>query len=605
MKGLGHALEAMVASITLVVFTLGALQVTGPDQDWAEYQRDLAAQDLSYSMQETGHTSSFLGRGETGSIQTAMTSISERDMEVSGLVSGLPVNEISIGSYAREEERFELDISSPPDECSDQLGELVEQSEHADESELYVIDEYPDDYDTKLYFADVDPTGLDKDGYDSVWVDNGTQCQFAAEDGPHHLGDVFYWGDEDKAVLPEFESDWFELKDISVDEGGDEGIVELYNATETREIIEPMNTGPNEIQTDISKQMVDSSELEIAEDDITLIRGFEAFQDIDNNLLEQQIEEGSIALMANPEESSFTGSFLEDLGFEWMGTGFREGSGDKTEGAFSDETDSRQIQTYFEGLGGENPELNPPGEIVSNRSEDLRPSRLVYSTELSYDVTKWNRELDENDFEERVPGEVDGDPDSACYEDYSGNERPLTLAEDVEFEGAGEVDILSAKLGADEGRCDDDDFFERGVKIDRGDGFEESDLYLNGEFVEIGGRLYVVRTVVDLEENENCEKHGDCARFISAIEGNRDQAELLAYRNRFPEIDGGDVAVTGYPDELSPAQINALNALMFWMGEDDSGFEGREEPGSIETLALGSIDGESYIPYELRLRWSD
>lgn len=196
-KGLGYSIEVIAAIFVLLTFAAGSFSVP-PNQDWRDYQRQIAAQDLTYTLENTGHLPSFLEHADTGSIQTAMTTISDRDMAVSGTVHNLPILESRIGFNTLPKRRFYQPLKSiSGDRCEGDVEEI------APKSEYQVMTSDPSgalesSHGVRLYFADTDPKvsgGWDGSrNYDSVWVDNGTQCQFGAAEGPYYLDQFFFWG---------------------------------------------------------------------------------------------------------------------------------------------------------------------------------------------------------------------------------------------------------------------------------------------------------------------------------------------------------------------------------------------------------------------------
>lgn len=599
-KGLGYAIETVVALIILVIFSLGALQITGFDQDWNEFQKEVAAQDITYSLEKTGHTENFLKRGETGTLQTVVNTVSDRDMEISGLVSELPVTEISLGFYTVDDDREIVDLTELESCSEDDISEIQDfSSDPILETDGYL--ENPSEHDTTLFFGNTNATesGL-RAGYDSLWVDNGTECQFAEEDGPFYLEDIFYWGDDTDSA----QSDYYDFKSIEWDDDSNSGEAEFYRATQPVRITNLMEPGPNEIRTDITLDMVDQAQLESEDFEIAVFREEESldFMDEEFEVMVDILRESSVMVMANPdaEEEVIENEFLSSTGVSWIDLDYQDGyDGGQAEGAFSDEDDSVRINTFYNGINGiQDFQLIPPGKTTSNETSDLRPSRTIFSDEERFDVSSL-----ETSSEDLVEGEDMGieDPDEYCADydyDDSDPEQVDLAGGTVNFENEGNIDIISVKLGQSDEVCDE--FVERGIIFE----FDQNNLYLDGETVSIGGIEYYIEANI-MENNNDCDFYGECVEFIPTIKDDNDNVELMVTRESFDNLEGRKFAMTGYLEEFEEDQRAVIASTFFWMVGDEVGFESGESQGVITTESRGSIEGEVYLPYTLHLRWSE
>ncbi len=592
-KGIGYALEALVATLTILIFSLGALQIAGPSQDWSEYQREVAAQDISYSMQSSGHLENFIQRGETGSIQTAITTISDRDMEVTGLVSNIPVYETSIGFYTKDDDRMSQSLTSDLGDCE---GELIELEDSSDDPILKTEGGYEDDSGVSLFFGNTEPTHTETPtGYDTLWVDNGTSCQFEESDGPFYTDEIFFWGD----VNTEDGTDYFDFKEIEADETGGEAT--FYNATQPVRIMEVFDRGVNQILTDTAFDMVDFEQVDSNDYDILVFREREVLDDINDNdnriILEEHLLENTALFLMNLEESDLDG-FISDAGFEWFPAGYEDGyQGEPTTIDFSDASESKQIETFFEGLEGELSETNmgPPGKLISDEESTLEPSRnTVYGpteSHTSSDLDVVVTDMEESDEEDQAPS-------SECYDINHNldNDDALTEQNNVEFPDFGEVNVLSARLGSSSESCDLD---ERGVKLDTDQSGEyDSDLILNGEDIELGDRRYIMNA----QNVEGCDGNHECIEFLSPAES---FVEIAPYRSSFDEFPGEKMMFTGYQERYDENGRKLISAMLYWLRGNEYSFEGEEDPDGVSTTVHGSIDDEVYLPYRLNLRWSE
>lgn len=85
-KGVGYAIEGIIAITTLVIFALGTVQVP-PNQDWTEFRNKVTTEDMTMTIQKTGNAAHFIQKNETGSLKTTLSTIAEIDTEVSGKYS--------------------------------------------------------------------------------------------------------------------------------------------------------------------------------------------------------------------------------------------------------------------------------------------------------------------------------------------------------------------------------------------------------------------------------------------------------------------------------------------------------------------------------------
>lgn len=603
-KGLGYSIEALVAILVLLLFSLGAIEVSGPEQDWNNYQREVAAHDLTYALEESGYTEEFLRRGETGTIQTVMTTISDRDMEVSGFVSQIPVFEFSVSYFATNNERFDVDLANvqSSDPCYGDLGEI---QDFSSEPILKTDGSLESRYGVTLYFGNTNSTSSStRPGYDALWVDNGTSCQFAADEGPYYLDEIFFWGDRSTAT----ESDYHDFKSIEWDDSTSSGSSTFFNATQPVRLTDPMTPGPNNISTDVSIDMVNISDLGSEDYDLNVFRTEDSLPQAVSNtdLMENLIEEGSVMLLMDISQSDINNyRFLDKTGISWIDLNY-EGTytGGEANASFSSEDASIELNTNYEGLRGSDEfKLSPPGKVVSNTSGDIRPSRTIYSTDRRYDSSGWQRNSSTLT-NITNPSTVPSRPNSQCYNNFDeSTEYPLSR-ETINFPGGEQVGVLSAKLGENNQACDN--LIERGLKFDfNNDGNYESDLYLNGETVRISGIEYFIESNKNPSTNPGCGYWGECVNFIPSIRGSDDYVQLMVVRDKFQNMTGKRFALTGYQESYKIDQRKAIASTMFWLVQSDQNFEGTSEPGSIDSRSFGSVDGPAYLPYRLNLRWSE
>lgn len=599
-KGLGYSLEAMMAVIIILIFSLGAVQVSSPSQDWAEYQRHVAAQDITYSMQTSGKLENFIKRGELGSFQDAATTISDRDMEVSGAVSNLPLYEFSIGYFARPENRFDQSIVEvqSEDRCYDELEELEGFVDDSAENPIYRTENssmddlsHDDNYGVTIYFGNTNPTGSDtgvqSEGYDTLWVDNGTRCQFANEDGPYYLNQIFFWGDTNTSS----DEDYFDFKSIDVDKNQGQGNAEFYLASQAYNIKSTMNEGINGIATDISLDVVDFDEIDSENHHNLIFAENQSLNQINQpqnlDILESHMVSGTILFLMNPAQTDLQTGFLDQANLDWIDTGYKDGyNADPTTATFSSNRKSMDLDTLYRGMKGDQSdlELRPPSKVVSGSSNRLESGRVLYSSSEEYNFSEWDRYID--DFEQVDPEDVEGEPPSSCYDDDSA----LTRAE-ADFPDTSGIQFINAEVGDCNGN--------RSLRFDFNDnGVYDSEIYLNGEKFIVEDREYFIDIYGACPESVD----GECVDFKAS---GQELVELMPHTSSFESFSGGQIAMLGYQNQYNDEQTRIIAASIHWLTGGEYGFEGREPPSRVDTSAMGSVDEEIYMPYEVNLRWSE
>ncbi len=243
---MAYAIEAMLATILVLIFLFGAIEVSESGQDWSDFKTEVASNDLSYTLEMSGRLENFAKRGETGSIQTAVNIISDRNLEVSGSVSNLPTASIDIAYATPEDKQTESDVVEVEsgDRCYNDLDIIEDGSNDVDENPIYRSDgDLEDKYNARLYFSNTSISS----SYDTLWIDNGTKnCQFDPTTDKYTRNQIFNW--KNNTV-----SDFYEFENITVSEND----VLYYNASQAVNIREITRQRVNEIQTDVEFDLVD------------------------------------------------------------------------------------------------------------------------------------------------------------------------------------------------------------------------------------------------------------------------------------------------------------------------------------------------------------
>lgn len=582
-KGLGYSIEVIAAIFVLLTFAAGSFEVP-PNQNWDNYQRQIAAQDITYTLENTGHMASFLQHADTGSIQTAVTTISDRDMEVSGSVHNLPILESRIGFHTLPKRRYTEPLKSlSGDRCEGDVEEIAPNSEYP------VVTSDPAGtleslHRVRLYFADTDPLvsgGWDGvRNYDSVWVDNGTECQFGASEGPYYLDEFFYWGNGTVDPAPDTHYDF-----KSIDTSSNEFTV--YDADQVVEIRNTMAEEVNGISTDTTFDTFRVDQKDITVYDVIVFRERDSLNAIDSqrSKIESFMRDGSVLLLMNPTRPQVESGFLRDVGFEWVDLDITGGDQNTPSGgSFSELSHSSDTETYFLGQNG-NPStvsLTAGSKIASNMSSTIASRRtLFHSDVLFYDRNGWNA----TNMNLVDTGPPVGAPSSSCSNYADGM---FSFPDNNYY-------VLNTELGS----CTD----VFGLSIDKNADGDVGDLgegpFLNGEVVNVDNREYTVRIY---SAKAGCADGKRCAEFVFT---GSSRVELANYRTQFNGFRGERLARMAYEPSYSTGDRKMIASVLYWLRGDQRGFESRDDTTPISTSVIGSIDNNIFMPYKVNLRWTD
>lgn len=588
-KGIGYMIEGIIAAVTVFIFAFGQTPADTA-QDWSSFQNQITANDLSYTLKKTGDLNAILKEQNTGSLETAVSSMTEGQLEISGTVENLPLNDASIGftstNHAGLEERHTdpiRDVQST-DRCSGDLEEIEQQSG----TSIKRTEDPGAHDDVVLYFADTDPqvSGgfTDEVDYDTLYVDNQTTCQFSASEGPIYVDEYFRWN---TSVSGEYE--YYDLKNI---DGGSNQFT-YYNGTLPFNLRNQMSKPINGIKTnqDVDTFNLDTTNIDTY--DLIVIRREEAIEYINSNPDEEQkvkefMKEKPVLIIANLSKSNTENGFIDDTGLEWIDLSYTSKPDNYQ---FSDTSMSRKVETYFEGVNGDRSSLNlpPGGKISSSNSESLtQEDPLLYARDGNYFTNPWN--ATNYSMEQVDPDSIDGKPESACYGDSPSS--ALTQGEfsfpDNESDSNVEYDVISAQMGKTSSDCGvvralSIDLDDDGVYTEQGEG-----PFFSGENLILESKIYKVDST-----------SSDSAEFI--FSGNKNP-EIVNYRSSFENFGGDQLARIGYEEDYSENNMKLISSTVYWLLGDTTEF-GAKKPSSVSTTVLGSINQNVYMPYRVSLRW--
>jgi len=582
-------IEGIIAAVTIFIFAFGQTPAETA-QDWSAFQDQITANDLSYTLKKTGDMNAILKRQHTGSLQTAVSSMTEQQLEISGTVDNLPLNDASIGftstNYGGIQERHTdpiRDVQSG-DRCSGDLEEIEEQ-----DGTSIKRTEDPGDHDgVVLYFADTDPQisgGTNSEvEYDTLYVDNQTRCQFSESEGPFYIDDFFRWN---TSISGEYE--YYDFK--NVDGGSDQ--FTYYNATLPSDLKKRMNQPINGIRTTQSIDTFNLATTNINTYDLIVVRREEAIEHINATPDDEQkigdfLKNKPVLVLANLSKSNVENGFIADTGLKWIDLSY---SSQPNNYQFSESAASRKLETYFYGSNGDKSELDlpPGGKISSSNGESLtQEDPLLQARDGNYVIDPWN--ATNHSMEQVDPDSIDGKPESACYgSDPSSNLTRGTFSfPDNSSDSDVEYDVINAKMGKTSDECGvvralSIDLDDDGIYTEEGEG-----PLFSGERIIVESKEYTI----DVTEN-------DSAQFIFSGNSN---PEIINYRSSFEDFRGDQLARIGYKEDYSENSMKLVSSTVYWLLGDTTEF-GQEEPSSVSTTVLGSIDQNTYMPYKVSLRW--
>lgn len=587
-KGIGYMIEGIIAAVTIFIFAFGQMPAE-PSQDWSSFQNQITANDLGYTLKKTGDMTVFLKNKNTGSMQTAVSSMTEEQLEISGTIDNLPLNDASIGFTSTnlgsvEERHIETvsDVQSG-DRCYGDLEEIEPQSG----TSIKKTEDPGEHSGVVLYFADTDSqisggTNSEID-YDTVYVDNQTRCQFSESEGPYYKDEIIRWNTSTSG-----EYEYYDVKDID----GSQNQFTYYNASLPVELKQSMSRSVNGIN---NTQTVDTFNLStdgLDTYEMIVIKREEAIESINSNpdqetKIKEFMEEKPVFVIANLSKPNVENDFIEDVGLEWMDLSY---SSNVDEYEFSESPESSKLETYFYGFGGDitNLDLPPGGKISSSNSNSLtQDNPLLYAKQGKYETDPWN--ATNNSMEPANPSEIEGVPESACYSlgDSSLTNGTFSFPEEDSNTDA-EYDVINAQMGSSTSECG----VVRSLSIDlnKNNIFSEEDEgpLFSGERIIIENKRYSI----DATESES-------AQFI--FTGN-DNPEIINYRSSFESFSGDQLARAAYQNDYSEDNMRILSSTAYWLLGDTTEF-GPEDTSSVSTTVLGSMNENVYMPYKVSLRW--
>lgn len=569
-KGVGYSIEAILSAVILFTFAFGA--VTPPQaQEFSQFQDEVAARDLTHMIKITGDLNKLLSNSNTGGIRSEISSVSAKNLGVSGTLKNLPVDETRIGFHTMPSETHtnNTELIQSGDRCEGDLTSLDARSEEpiirADISQELV-----DRHTAYVYFGDSDPlvpSGYNgQQDYDTLWVDNGTRCVFPPSAGPYNINDIFLWGNTSDS-----DSRYYEFKNINVSENE----FTVYEADNAFDVRETMESELNGIDTDTLVNTVNFSSPDIYEYDIMVFQENETINRFNpyNNLVDEIASNTSMLFMMNMTQADAQNDFIRDVGFKW--TPMTYSSISDYRATFSAYGNSDNIESYFLGMGGDPRDisLKPGGQIISNQgSTEASRDDLLYARNVRYSSNQLDGEKDPSSSWSSTSG-----PFSSCNNreadfsipgpDYSSRTVPVKNI------------YVNSSCGLHALKLD----------VDGSSGYEVGPV-LTDEIVEVFGRRY----------SPSISGPNDATlEFVGSK-----KVELVNHREGLNNISGEKAARIAYESSYEEDDLKMIASTIYWLREDTSTFEATDEGSYVSTKLVGGIQNQIFLPYRLDLRWS-
>lgn len=589
-KGIGYTIESILAIMTIFIFVFGGLNYVD-DQNWSNFREEISYNDLSYTLYKSGYIDHVASKGQIGSMKTALNSLSERDVGLSGTLRNLPINENRVAFYVVKDNRYNQSIRqvTNSDPCYGQLRQITRNTREPVLRTENVSGSIQYGKENVTYIADTDPNKKSSDNklnYDTVWVDNGSQCQFTSSEGPYYTEQIYKW-----------EQEYYDIKKI--DGSSTNKYITLYNATQPVEFRDELYKPLNSIKTFVEVDTVDFTRLDNQSYNTAIFRKNESVEDIENSdnrrIFEKFLNEGSVLILANLNQSFFdNGKILDDAGFRYLNVSYNGSySGQASEGFFPGYKDASKVETYFKGLGEPRPlSIRPSTKVISDSNQYTESGKSLLKSQYKYNFSSWNA-VDKS--MTSVPTSISGLPSTNCL--TGGTSDNLT---EGSFKFPEETyDAINVRLGENNNVCKNN---VRGIKIDLdkdGDYLENNEgVYLDGESLVVDDREYGINVLNS--SAPGCNSKGDCVEFIYIGNSN---VEVIPKRKFFPNLKGNKIALTGYENDYSKADIKLLSSIIYWLRGDELRFEQDRKSNAINTNVISSVQNRTYIPYKLNLRW--
>ncbi|MFB6245028.1 MAG: hypothetical protein ABEJ03_01645 [Candidatus Nanohaloarchaea archaeon] len=578
-KGAGYLIEGMVSVMVLLIFVSGALNTLSEESSQTTgIQEKITSSDATYVLKKTEKIDRFVERGETGSIRAVSSALTGERFDVSGSVKGSPTGRYFVGVFVEDDggssdsdgadQVRDWSLNSNLPECNGDLEEINS------ESQILRYEPSGGSSADTLYFADADSTdtGSGTD-YDTLWVDNGTQCQFLASEGPHRLGDFVKVAVEEGGTVYDRH---YQLEAIRTSGSG--GTAVMYRSPLTHELKKRFSRLDS---ASIQMDRFNFSET-LSDYDLLIFKDRKNLNEINNHQdkLLRYTRFGKTIFAMEKNNIQQSGTFLSRTGMETPDMSSRTRSGDHSI-VFGTSELSQEIERYYGSLGPveaiDGSELNP---IVSGQRFYSRNTVIAHDSKHLFDRDDWNVTVNASDTT-NTDTAPEGVPTTDCDDAYMRARKEFR--EDGGYEP---LTIYSTKLSGTTADCDDTRF---GISIDKNDDGDFTDPgeeeILEGERTVVNGRRYYA----------NISSHDS----FELLYNGEPRKEVFSHTSSF---ETQNTAGFGFAPGLSfpeDRKVRFLAAASYAMLEGKS--FGPGESSSVTTTAVGRTAGN--ITYRVNLRW--
>lgn len=583
-KGIGYSIEAILALTTLFIFALGNTP-SEPTQNWNSFQNKLSAKDLGHTLKNTGDLRDMVETRHTGSLKTTVSTLSSNQLDVSGTVSNLPLDTVRIGINSIPSGEPEADIFyenmntvDSSERCSGDLEEI--------ENESDIL--WTDKHSTRVYIADTDPQisggGNGETDYDTLYVDKNTACQFSREEGPYYIDEFFNWTNSTS-------NHYYEFKNVTGNSGNKELVVhDGKRAVRLRNVMKSSNmTG---IRTSQSFTTFKLSDEDLSEYDLIIFDKRESLNQINNtrDKVDSFISEKPVILLMDLQETDFDSSsspnyeFIEKSGMEWIALSKTSG----TSQGFGESSFAKEVRTYFNGMEGKTSSLSINSDsVTSSNSDTVLDDKKLFLSGESYDTSSWDAE--NSNMDEKDNSDIEGNPETACTnpEVFSEGNIGFSNYSDGSTEN---YKIAITELGKDSTFCNNNN--KRALNIDL-DGDEEYFKENEGPYLD-GGEI-----IVEKKRYRIKIQGWDHAKFEYI--GNSD-VETVNRRESFENMNINSLIRFPYKDEYNQDERKLLASMIYREASTELEF-GQPDTQTVSTTVYGGFNRNTYLPYEVSLRW--
>lgn len=586
-----HVLDSIAAVLILLIFAVSNFG-TSTQNDWTAYENKIAAQDLSYTIKKTGLLGDSLKGGETGNLKTAIDVISERDMDVSGEITGVPPN-LDIGYYLLDSKRKSAPLTrvNTTNSCYGQVqnnlrprsdqpilrtreGSLLESKNGG----------------ATLYLGNLrDGTNVGSlVDYDTIWIDSNEDCNFENLGNPVRENDIFQWGTgsmyEFRRV--ETQSNW-------------RGTLYVAEAGQMNRLQNSLNQRIGGIN---NRVRIDSFRLQedLESYDMLLIPGSNSVQEIQSSprtdTMKQQSQEKPVVFMADATKTLVQDTFIGEVGFQWEDLRY-SATADANCPLTGPHTidDCGHIRMgYTENPRSKGLESRIKAHRTRTSSVTLRPEGSITSRDKGILSTQKILELPEYRYNKIGRDRVRKDLSQTSLAD---SKEPATYCNNVttadysfpDREGVlDSITVVNTQLGGTDSYCQQNN---RAVYIDKdsdGDYAQESEgPYQDGETIEIRGLTYTVDIMPSY--TPGCGPD-DCVGFI-----NQENAKVSLFNYNSEQ----GVARIPYEEQYSQSDRKVIAAFLYTIS-DPMDIPSSVQ-GDISTNIYGTVEGNSY---EVNMRWN-